>query len=842
MLIKNLVSFIIFMLFLVSCCFGLDIYVSPKGNDQWSGRTADVDESGSNGPKRTLAGAQAEWRKAMKPSNGIIPIGGSLGNETKTAEKGILPDQIRVLFDEGTWYMDETLELTELDRIVPLSLEAMPGKKVYLLGSCPLEGLNRLSDEILQGNITYSKESDPFKPGRIFSGTSILTRARQPNVDPTDPIRKGFLYVEDGCQSSGVVTGFVGNIHNPGDMLVYSINPVQDGDYTVWIYYGADNAAYKIDGMDGRMSVQYNDEKPVFVTDMRNTGGWTPSRWGKAAILSIKKGKGTFQWKNNKGGGIDIGGFVLSTDPDWTPTGYMNLDWKINPQIIVIPPESFIHSVGRQLSYSATGSKDSFRFLSGDLKPNWAIPGVELKIFQSGSCRAYQEILEVDSITTENQVNMVRLKGKERTATLARGDRYYLENHPSFLDSPGEWFYDRNTKTVKIIPPTNASNDYRYAVLGTLIRMTAGRKDEKCVPIRIVGLTFGETAFTRDEECTGYSMGLYGVIQINGTDGVTIENCDFFNIGRYAVSINSGNGNTISHCRITRSAQGGVLLHNAANNTVADCMMKYLGSEYKHIGGVVLDEKGCSGNTIIHNFISDSSRYGITLKNTGSENRIEYNDVWNTSLETSDTGAIEVTQQNKTFRSNSIIANNRIVSTGGYSTSGEGGKLPVSMSWGIYLDSFAGGYRVENNYVCDSSFGGFMLQGGGGNTVRNNVFRNGTQHQGFFANFSNNFKDIVFEQNVVSWTNPEAGTFIMGTGITSNIVSYRNNVFGAPNDCKSSIDSQLKNWKKNGIDSGSVVADPMFLHPAQHDGLLMPDSPVLKLGFKQLDLSTVGPR
>jgi hypothetical protein len=40
----------------------------------------------------------------------------------------------------------------------------------------------------------------------------------------------------------------------------------------------------------------------------------------------------------------------------------------------------------------------------------------------------------------------------------------------------------------------------------------------------------------------------------------------------------------------------------------------------------------------------------------------------------------------------------------------------------------------------------------------------------------------------------------------------------------------------------SVIADPMFVNPANYDFRLRPDSPALKMGFQQIDLSTVGPR
>lgn len=803
-----------------SVCFATDYYVSPFGNDDWSGKLPAANSSKSDGPKRTLVGAQVAWRQEL------------------TSKK---PDAIRVFLRGGTLMVDKTLELTEVDRVVPLSIEAYRDERPVLLGSSPLTKLRQTSDGLLEGVVDFDKGTDPFSPGRIFSGSAALVRARYPNDDPADLLRGGFLFVDAGYQLSGLFCGSVGNIHNPGDTLIYSIDAAIEGPYTVWAYYGADNARYNIKNVDGRMSFQYNDDKPVPMMDTPNTGSWKTSRWARAAVLNLKKGKGTLTWKNNKGGGISLSGFILSADPNWSPVGKKEVVWKDNPALIAVMGDSFVKAIGPQISCSSSGSKDSFCFAPGELKPEWAVPGVELKIFQSGSCRAYQEIAGIESIKQRGKANVVQLNGKELTGTLGRGDRYYLENHPSFLDAPGEWYFDRPSGKIRIIPPVENTGDYRYATLGTLVKIS-GKKGEKVFPVRIANVEMGETAFTRNEGCIGYSTGRYGVIQLENASNVTVENCRFFNIGRYAVSISGGNTNRVCRIMVNRSAQGGVLINDSSDNIVSDCDMRFLGSEYKHIGGVVLSGLNASRNVVEHNYISDSSRYGITMKGAGSENRILWNDVRNTSLETYDTGAIEVTQQDKTFQSHSVIANNRVIATNGRYTSGEQGRVEVAMSWGIYLDSFAGGYLVENNYVFDSSHGGFMLQGGQGNTVRNNIFRNGTKYQGYFANFSKNFTNIVFEKNVLAWTDPNANFFIVGSGITKDVFTCRNNIYSVPAKVVKTTQDAIDRWAKNGLDTGSVTDDAMFVNPESHDGLLKPASPAFKLGFKQLDLSTVGPR
>ena len=49
-------------------------------------------------------------------------------------------------------------------------------------------------------------------------------------------------------------------------------------------------------------------------------------------------------------------------------------------------------------------------------------------------------------------------------------------------------------------------------------------------------------------------------------------------------------------------------------------------------------------------------------------------------------------------------------------------------------------------------------------------------------------------------------------------------------------------WRKKGFDFHSIIEDPLFVNPEKDDYRLMKDSPAFKLGFRQIDVSTVGTR
>ena len=50
----------------------------------------------------------------------------------------------------------------------------------------------------------------------------------------------------------------------------------------------------------------------------------------------------------------------------------------------------------------------------------------------------------------------------------------------------------------------------------------------------------------------------------------------------------------------------------------------------------------------------------------------------------------------------------------------------------------------------------------------------------------------------------------------------------------------LKEWRKLGYDLHSVFADPMFIDPAKGDYRVKPESPTLKMGFKNFEMDQFG--
>ena len=596
--------------------------------------------------------------------------------------------------------------------------------------------------------------------------------------------------------------------------------------------------------MGGRTVLTVDGGQPIPLMNFPNTGGWGIYKWTMAATVSLKAGEHLLRWQNVKGGGWGLEAYALTNDRDWKPRTTDLPKVAGGKHLIVIQAEDFVRYNGKQLSVAGTGggSKTGFHFKPGAFKSSWsAAPGAEIHIFQSGSCRAFKEIVSIEKVDQENC--LVTIGGPECVAPLGIGDRYFVENVLDELDSPGEWHLDQHTGTLHYQPKRgfSKSSEVIAPVTGRLVQFTGDTAGGKPVShIKIAGLAFGCTDYSPDDGCVGYGMGNNGVVYLTNATHCVIADCAFRNIGKYAVCIAAGGDNRIIGNDISNSAEGGIALLKSARNTVSDNHIHHCGAVYKHIGGVIIEGAGADENVVAHNTIHDISRYGISLKNPGRRNVIEFNRVRRTNTETYDTGGIEVTQGDKEFRSGSVIRHNIVGDTIGYSYDG---RKPVFMSWGIYLDSFAGGYDVNHNICYRNHNGGIMLQGGKENRVTNNIFVDSETSQGQIANFANNSTGQVMERNIFCYANTNATLFATGK-LTEAVIRMDHNLYFCPGVEEPRVGwggrTSFRDWQRQGFDVHSLVADPRFVDPKRDNYALRPDSPAFKLGFEAVDTRQIG--
>src|SRR5207237_4892102 len=128
---------------------------------------------------------------------------------------------------------------------------------------------------------------------------------------------------------------------------------------------------------------------------------------------------------------------------------------------------------------------------------------------------------------------------------------------------------------------------------------------------------------------------------------------------------------------------------------------------------------------------------------------------------------------------------------------------------------------------------------GENNIVRNNFFAFARDHQ-IQRTRPEPHISFTFETNIVYF---DSGAVLEGDWSDDHVAMDWNVYFDARPDAKPETlrfaGGGIDKWRKRGHDKHSLVADPLFVAPLQHDFRLKPNSPALKLGFHQIDLNQV---
>jgi len=152
-------------------------YVSPQGNDSWSGRLVRPNAQRTDGPFATLHRAQQAVRELKARG---------------------LRQPIEVVVGSGIYYLHEPLVFTPDDSgtaDAPITYRAAKGATVVLSGGVPLSGWRRVRDNLWSVPVPDSVKSGEV-PRLLRLGDRWAIRVRHPNFDPRNPRTGGWLFAD----------------------------------------------------------------------------------------------------------------------------------------------------------------------------------------------------------------------------------------------------------------------------------------------------------------------------------------------------------------------------------------------------------------------------------------------------------------------------------------------------------------------------------------------------------------------------------------------------------------------------------------------------------------------
>lgn len=418
------------------------------------------------------------------------------------------------------------------------------------------------------------------------------------------------------------------------------------------------------------------------------------------------------------------------------------------------------------------------------------------------------------------------------------GARYWVENVVEALDSPGQWYVDRPTGTLYYIPQPGEEPESATVVaprFPQVVRFDGDADNQKYVEyITLQGLSFMHTEWTIPPQTAAYKQGAVnvpGAILCDGTRSCAIRDCTVAHVGTYGVEIGVGcQGNTIKGNAIWDLGAGGVKLGFSSASTVVSDNHIYDGG-YLFPSAIGIWIGNTAHNEVTHNLIHRFYYTGISCGWTWGyrasptqDNHVEYNVIHHIGRGLlDDLGGI----YNLGVQPGTTIRNNLIHDV--WTATGRGR--------GIYLDEGSTGILVENNIVLRVDDATLIQNYGRNNTIQNNIFALGKQ-AGIRRGRSEGQSAFTIQRNIFYFTE---GELLLGKwGDGKYTLDY--NVYYNPAGGVDFAGKSLAQWQGSGQDLHSVIADPRLSGLDANEVTVEQGSPAYSLGFKAIDMSTVGPR
>jgi parallel beta-helix repeat protein len=496
-----------------------------------------------------------------------------------------------------------------------------------------------------------------------------------------------------------------------------------------------------------------------------------------------------------------------------------------------------------------TGSPIEVPFRPGDIQPGWT-NGAEFLMLMKWTA------LQVPIASVDSSANVATLPGGPRQDWMDEPDaRYWIENTSDALDQPGEWYLDRATGVLGVLMPNGLDPNQAELVaprLHELVRWQGDAATRRAVSrVSLRGLVFADADY--DLPAAGRidlqaASGTRGNLRAEFATDCTIEDCTLENLGGYGLELGRGCQRWRVIGNDFRSlGAGGVRIGEpgeTAPDTFAACHSHAVtDNEIHRLGrlmppacGVIIFQSGT--NRIAHNHIHDLYYTGISVGwNWGYRatpcraNLIEFNHVHDVGQgRLSDMGGIYTLGP----QPGTVVRNNLFHDIVSYDYGG----------WGLYTDEGSTGILLENNVVYRCKSAGFHQHYGRDNVVRNNLIAFNSEHS-VMRTRAEEHRSFWFTNNVIVADSGE----LLGSnwnGTTNNLVSDGNLWFdlrlGADSPKYQFAGGSWAQWQSRGQDVHSRIADPLLMDPKHPEKGLRRHSPAYPLGFKAIDLSTVGVR
>ncbi len=440
----------------------------------------------------------------------------------------------------------------------------------------------------------------------------------------------------------------------------------------------------------------------------------------------------------------------------------------------------------------------------------------------------------------------------------------FVENIFEELDTAGEWYFDKGRHILYCWPPHGV--DLNKAVIATpqleeLVEFK-GTSDHPVTNISLQGLELTQTlrTFMKNKEPLlrgDWTIYRKGSVTMEGTTHCAVKDCFFNSVGGNAMVFSNYNRESeISGCHIAEAGSSGIVFvgspgavrsplfrYEESNDLArmdktpvpktpdypASCLaynnlIENIGRVEKQVAGV---EIAMAMNiTVSHNSIYNVPRAGININDgTWGGHLIEYNDVFNTVLETGDHGSFNSWGRDRYWypdrkMMDSIVALHPalILLDAVKPTIIRNNRFRCDHGWDIDLDDGSSNYEIYNNVLLN---GGLKFREGFFRKAYNNVIINNSFHPHVWFKNSGD----IFTRNIIASAYFPIGIVYWGKEVDHNFFT----------DALS-----LSKQQARRTDQHSLSGNPLFAGPAAANYTVGKGSPALKTGYKNFPMGEFG--
>ncbi|TWU46716.1 right-handed parallel beta-helix repeat-containing protein [Rubripirellula reticaptiva] len=576
---------------------------------------------------------------------------------------------------------------------------------------------------------------------------------------------------------------------------------------------------------------------------------------------------------DNEGGAVLSGGTKL--DLTWRPFRDGILQATTPPNVVI--DQLFIDGrnqrMARYPNFDASKTTEAYQGFSADAfakerVAGWADPvGGYIHAMHRSRWGGYHY-----RITGKDSAGDVTFEGgwQNNRPSGMHNEFRMVENIFEELDAAGEWFHDAKTRTLYYKPAPGvdlASATVEIVRLRRLIEFS-GSEESPVRYITLSGFTIRHAARTfmeTKEPLLRSDWAIYrgGAIFLSGTEDISVTDSTFDQVGGNAVFASNYNRRVhVKGCHIHDAGASGVCFvgdpdavrdplfgygakndlskidrtpgpktnNYPADSVVEDCLIHGIGRVERQPAGVLIEM--AQRVTVRDCSIYDCARAGINIGDGAwGGHLIERCDVFDTVQETHDHGSFNSWGRDRYWRSDHLAATQKAVDASPElpfldaveTTVIRDSRWRCDHGWDIDLDDGSSNYDIYNNLMLG---GGLKLREGFRRRAWNNITVNNGFHPHVWFNHSG---DEVFS-NIFMAAHRGArmpSDLAKGKRVNENLFFVS--------------DASIKDrFAEFGWDTESIVGDPLFVAPSEGDFRVKPDSPALKIGFKNFPMGQFG--